>query len=412
MKKYSLLAVAFLGLTLASCMGDGYAEPDTTVKVPGTNTIVETAPYGNYNLTEENVISIADLKNKYKSVINADSKFETITEDIKIKGYVTGNDISGNIYQQISVQDETGAIMVCVAASGLYGYLPVGQQILISLKGLNIGGNSKLPEIGGVYTNLKKGTTAIGNMDRVTWQEHFKLMGTADASKVEPVEFDLSKLGDATYMDENVGKLMTIKSVAFREANGTNVFAPNSTNTSRYLVDYTTGKNISNTLVVRTSGYAKFANMVLPEGPYNITGIFTRYGNTWQIVIRDTTDLEKVATDKSGTIEEPYSVTKALELINGGNAPTTAVYTTGIICSVDDVSTSYGNATYKISEDGTDTSGKTITVFRGYYLGNVKIDDSNKDAFQVGKKVVVCGTLTLYGTTPEINSGNYIVSIE
>ena len=31
----------------------------------------------------------------------------------------------------------------------------------------------------------------------------------------------------------------------------------------------------------------------MPEGAYNITGIFTRYNNTWQILLRDIDDLEQ-----------------------------------------------------------------------------------------------------------------------
>ena len=63
-----------------------------------------------------------------------------VTEDVKIKGIVTGNDIGGNIYNEFSVQDATGALLVCVSQGGLFGYLPVGQEVLIDLKGLMLGG--------------------------------------------------------------------------------------------------------------------------------------------------------------------------------------------------------------------------------------------------------------------------------
>jgi hypothetical protein len=47
----------------------------------------------------------------------------------------------------------------------------------------------------------------------------------------------------------------------------------------------------SNQLVVRTSTYADFANMPLPQGEVDITGIFTRYNNTWQVLIREESDI-------------------------------------------------------------------------------------------------------------------------
>lgn len=289
MKKFKYIAMAFAALLFASCMGDSYADPDDTetIKVP-------VSPYGNNKLTEDNVITIAQLKSDYAKNIASNTAFTKIDKDIKIKGYVTGNDIGGNLYQEVSVQDETGALLVCINAGGLHGYLTPGQQILIDLKNLYIGGYGKQPEIGGIYTNLKTGATSIGKMDRPTWQQHYKLIGESDAKNIEPAEFDLSKVSDAAYMEENAGKLMVLKKVSFKDADGKTVFAPNDATTNCYLVDATTGKNIStSSLVVRTSGYAKFANQVLPEGAYNITGIFTRYNNTWQILIRDISDLEQ-----------------------------------------------------------------------------------------------------------------------
>ena len=209
-----------------------------------------------------------------------------------IKGYITGNDISGNLYQQVALQDATGAILVDINGGGLYGYLPVGQEILIDLNGLYIGGYGKQAQIGGIYTNLKKGTTSVGKMDRTIWQKHFKLLDEADASNVKAEEFDLSKAADATYLEENAGKLMTIRKVKFNSANGKNVWAANDETTNQSLKDAVTGQWLSsNTVVVRTSGYARFANAILPDGAYDITGIFTRYNNVWQIIIRNTDDL-------------------------------------------------------------------------------------------------------------------------
>lgn len=290
MKKIKFIALAFMALTLGSCMGDGYADPDLTEKVPA-------APYGNNSLREKNVISIADLKSQFATVINSDNGYKQIEKDMMIKAVVTGNDVSGNIYNQVSVQDASGAIIIAINGSGLSGYLPVGQEILVNLKGLYIGSYKKLPQIGGVNTKLSDGTLGMGKIERAIWNEHFKILnpGEADASTVVPEEFDLTKVTDAAYMDANVGKLMTLKKVKFASANGTNVWAPDDSNTSLELIDAETGKKISSSnLVVRNSGYSKFANEVVPQGVFDITGIFTRYNNTWQIVLRSTDDLKSV----------------------------------------------------------------------------------------------------------------------
>lgn len=303
MKKIKFIALAFLALTLGSCMGDGYADPDLTEKVPA-------APYGNNSLREKNVISIADLKTQFATIINSDNGYKLIEKDMMIKAVVTGNDVSGNIYNQVSVQDASGAIIIAINGSGLSGYLPVGQEILVNLKGLYIGSYKKLPQIGGVNTKLSDGTLSMGKIERAVWNEHFKILnpGEADASTVVPEEFDLTKLTDAAYMDANVGKLMTLKKVKFASANGTNVWAPDDTNTSLELIDAETGKKISSSnLVVRNSGYSKFANEVVPQGVFDITGIFTRYNNTWQIVLRSTDDLKSVVL---AYLSEPFDASQ------------------------------------------------------------------------------------------------------
>lgn len=303
MKKIKFIALAFLALTLGSCMGDGYADPDLTDKVPA-------APYGNNSLREKNVISIADLKTQFATIINSDNGYKQIEKDMMIKAVVTGNDVSGNIYNQVSVQDASGAIIIAINGSGLSGYLPVGQEILVNLKGLYIGSYKKLPQIGGVNTKLSDGSLGMGKIERAIWNEHFKILnpGEADASTVVPEEFDLTKLTDAAYMDANVGKLMTLKKVKFASANGKNVWAPDDTNTSLELIDAETGKRISSSnLVVRNSGYSKFANEVVPQGVFDITGIFTRYNNTWQIVIRSTDDLKSVVL---AYLSEPFDASQ------------------------------------------------------------------------------------------------------
>lgn len=303
MKKIKFIALAFLALTLGSCMGDGYADPDLTEKVPA-------APWGNNSLREKNVISIADLKTQFATVINSDNGYKQIEKDMMIKAVVTGNDVSGNIYNQVSVQDASGAIIIAINGSGLSGYLPVGQKILVNLKGLYIGSYKKLPQIGGVNTKLSDGSLGMGKIERAIWNEHFKILnpGEADASTVVPEEFDLTKLTDAAYMDANVGKLMTLKKVKFASANGTNVWAPDDTNTSLELIDAETGKRINkNNLVVRNSGYSKFANEVIPQGVFDITGIFTRYNNTWQIVLRSTDDLKSVVL---AYLSEPFDASQ------------------------------------------------------------------------------------------------------
>lgn len=97
------------------------------------------------------------------------------------------------------------------------------------------------------------------------------------------------------------------------------------------------------------------------------------------------------------------TVAQAIEAI--GNGLTATVQVGGVITSITEVSTSYGNATYIICDEGEDNE---LTVFRGYWLDGEKF--TAEDQLAVGATVVVEGALTLYGSTPEIATGNKLIS--
>ena len=111
-----------------------------------------------------------------------------------------------------------------------------------------------------------------------------------------------------------------------------------------------------------------------------------------------------------GSAENPYTVAEALAFIETLGTTTSAeVYVSGIISQIDEVSTTHGNATYYISDDGTTES--QLEVYRGKYLDNA--DFTSESQIAVGDKVTVYGKLKNYnGDTPEFNQGNYIVNLE
>jgi hypothetical protein len=108
-----------------------------------------------------------------------------------------------------------------------------------------------------------------------------------------------------------------------------------------------------------------------------------------------------------GTLASPYNVAKALDIINTGKASTDNVYISGTISKIDKVDTSYGNATYYISDDGGTTT--QLEVYRGYSLNGAKF--ASESEIKVGDKVVISGVLVLYNSTPEVTKGSQIVSI-
>lgn len=115
-----------------------------------------------------------------------------------------------------------------------------------------------------------------------------------------------------------------------------------------------------------------------------------------------------ITYDHAGTAEDPYSVADVLKYIATLGTATSPedVYVKGVISSISEVSTSYGNATYFIKDEGIENE---VKVFRGRYLNGAKF--TSVDQIGVGDEVVVVGKVLVYNGTPEVNSGNKLVSI-
>ena len=132
--------------------------------------------------------------------------------------------------------------------------------------------------------------------------------------------------------------------------------------------------------------------------PYDIT--FEKDNKT-----PDPSDMEAKGT---GTKDDPFNIVAAQNYITKGEGLDKEVYVKGIVVSVQEINTQYGNATYYISDDGTTTN--QFYVFRGKALGNVKFTDSNK--IKKGDKVVICGKLMTHTNgVKQLGQGNYIYSL-
>ncbi len=120
------------------------------------------------------------------------------------------------------------------------------------------------------------------------------------------------------------------------------------------------------------------------------------------------------AQEGDGTEANPYTASQAYEAAAklGTDATSDAeVYVTGTVSSITEISTSYGNATFKISDDGT-TASTQFTVFQCLYVGGVKFTEATKDAIKVGDVVVVKGYLVNYkGDTPELQKKGQLISV-
>ena len=287
--KYLFIMAVTATFALTSCLDGDDSLFNDNWKEPS----LDQSPFGNNSITEDGIITIAELKAhpNYKDAI-ANSGNKLVEDDIKLRVRVGGNDIGGNLYKQFAVQDETGGLVVAVNQGGLNGYLAEGQEVIIALKGLYIGGYGNQIELGAPYNGQ------IGRMSKDLWSSHYKLVGGIPSEGLQPMEFT-----DEVYKNPNTycGMLVKLSNVTFKNANGKNTLVDGSTsggnNVNQSLVNNATNKAISK-LVVRTSTYADFAATVLHYDtiankpiPCDIVGVATQYRGTWQILMRKTSDL-------------------------------------------------------------------------------------------------------------------------
>jgi len=118
----------------------------------------------------------------------------------------------------------------------------------------------------------------------------------------------------------------------------------------------------------------------------------------------ETSDLEG-----AGTLENPYTAKDAIIIAGklGANDSGSPAYVKGKVVTVS-IDTSYGNATYKISADGTETD--QFQIFRGLYFGGRNF--TSTDQLKKGDDVVVYGNIINFmGNTPEMAQGSEIYSI-
>jgi hypothetical protein len=115
------------------------------------------------------------------------------------------------------------------------------------------------------------------------------LKNSSCATELTPTTIDLLSINNA-----NIGRLVKLENVQFVATDTGKTYAdvvsdpPQSV--SLYLED--SEQSEDRRIILRNSGYANFAGFKVPKGRGSIVGVYTKYGNDYQLVIRDTADLD------------------------------------------------------------------------------------------------------------------------
>lgn len=142
---------------------------------------------------------------------------------------------------------------------------------------------------------------------------------------------------------------------------------------------------------------------------------------TLKVTNANNSQVSKILIWKKGTAPAPvsikntpetaYTVAKAKELYDAGEALSDHVYVKGIVSKVDASGfAGYKNLNIFISDDGKVEATKAFEAYACNDLGNKAF--TSADAVKVGDEVVVYGTLTAYNGTYELAKGCYIYSIK
>lgn len=381
MNKLSLLfATLFAGIVLSGCLKKDFDNP----------------PYlGDYdpgppiNAKQISIAALKAMNGPYSSTSSYDTTL--IQEELVITGVVTADDRSGNYYKQIVVQDSTGGIAVDIDAYSLYNNYPVGRKVYILCKGLYLGYNGGTPELGG---GIDERLSMLGIAGSAI-DAHIIKATVNNEVKDTAVSFT-AILGVTTPNNPLVNRLVSIKdSVEFQET-GTTYTSPTAT-TNRYITPCAAQSN-AKTIVVRTSNYANFHAMSLPEGRGIIKGILTIYKTgttTPQILLRDTSDVKFYGTRCGGGSSATTLITiDSLRKMYPGSGTITlpAVKFTGVVIS--DMQKGNAASGNFILEDA---SKKGIILYlngANYNLGDSLVIDATG-----GKLQLYQGALELTGVT-------------
>ena len=147
------------------------------------------------------------------------------------------------------------------------------------------------------------------------------------------------------------------------------------------------------------------------EGDYRKAVVIFKTTSEGKEYTAQATIAQEAKPNAPGSEALPFTVAEAIAKCKeiGSTASDQVYYAKGKISSIKEVSTNYGNATFNISDDGSDENA--LTCFRAYSLNNQKF--VAEDEIAVGDEVVICGKLVNYkNETPQFAQGCYIVTLK
>ncbi len=266
-----LTAIIFIMTIVAtSCIKKEFDEPE----IPNP---CDANPGLNPNITIEKILELYNLDTF--DILLGNVKTFPPEQNYVLEATVISSDKEGNFYKEIYLQDNTDALIISVDGTSLYNDYDVGQTVQIKLSGLNVELDDRTNSlvIGmGLFEGASLGRIPVSLIDKYMFRK-------SCPKDIEPIEIAIP---DIPLNDSLFGRLVRINEVQFALTGFTYADGVNQITVNLNLED-----TAFNTLILRTSGYAGFANSVVPDKSGYIIGVLSKYDDDYQLYIRDTNDV-------------------------------------------------------------------------------------------------------------------------
>lgn len=210
-------------------------------------------------VSKGHVYSVAELKAIAGCTNSCSHRF---SDDGYLIGVVIADEVSGNFYKEIYLRDRanTGGIHLEMKSSHCNFF--IGDSVHLNLKGYDVNFNSQ---------------TGLLEIDTIDYEHH--MVKFATGANPPPIHIELGCDVYSNYLCD----LVEVDNVTFQAADKNQIWADPISQTSINHILQSCG---GNTLTVRTSNYAGFAQQLTPSGRGSIIGIATAYSGTDQMAIR------------------------------------------------------------------------------------------------------------------------------
>ncbi len=204
------------------------------------------------------------------------------TEDDIIEAYVISSEEGGNFYKSMYFQPLDGSKGFNLSVDESYTYtkhFEPGKKVFLKLKGLafaNPSSNAK----GLIFGAPPTEQYAVDRVSIFNFKNH--LIPSCDLVSEDDIVHKITLTQAAS--DIYLNTLVEINDVQFRTDCTT--YSKTDFDTSLKIT------NGTNTLDVRTSRYANFAGFTVPSGRGKIRGVLTKYGLTYQLILRTERDVQ------------------------------------------------------------------------------------------------------------------------